>query len=36
MQQEHQTDSDSLPSGNKSSPEDCVMTIIKNHQEAIW
>jgi len=34
--QEHKTDSDRLPSGKKSSPEDCVKTIIKNHQEAIW
>jgi hypothetical protein len=33
---EHKTDSDRLPSDNKSSPEDCVITIIKNHQEAIW
>jgi len=28
--------SDKLPSDNKSSLEDCVKTIIKNHQEAIW
>jgi len=34
--QEHKEDSDRLPSGNKSSPEDCVKTIIKNHQESIW
>jgi hypothetical protein len=34
--QEHKNDSDKLPSGNKSSSEDCVKTIIKNHQEAIW
>jgi hypothetical protein len=34
--QEHKKGSDRLPSGNKSSPEDCVKTIIKNHQEAIW
>jgi len=34
--QEHKKDSDRLPSDNKSSPEDCVKTIIKNHQEAIW
>ena len=34
--QEHKEDSDILPSGKKSSPEDCVKTIIKNHQEAIW
>ena len=34
--QEHRKDSDRLPSGKKSSPEDCVKTIIKNHQEAIW
>jgi hypothetical protein len=27
---------DRLPSDNKSSPEDCVKTIIKNHQESIW
>jgi hypothetical protein len=33
--QELKTDSDRLPSGNKSSPEDCVTTTIKNHQEAI-
>jgi hypothetical protein len=36
MDQEHQTDPDGLPSDNKSSPEDRVITIIKNHQEAIW
>jgi hypothetical protein len=36
MDQEHQTDSDGLPSDNKLSPEDRVITIIKNHQEAIW
>jgi len=34
--QEHKKDSDRLPSGKKSSPEDCVKTIIKNYQEAIW
>jgi len=34
--QEHRKDSDRLPSVKKSSPEDCVKTIIKNHQEAIW
>jgi hypothetical protein len=34
--QERKTDSDRSPSDNKSSPEDCVVTIIKNHQEAIW
>jgi hypothetical protein len=34
--QEHKKGSDRLPSGNKSSPEDYVKTIIKNHQEAIW
>jgi len=34
--QEHRKDCDRLPSGKKSSPEDCVKTIIKNHQEAIW
>jgi hypothetical protein len=33
--QEHKTDSDRLPDDNKSTPEDCVLTIIKNHQEAI-
>jgi hypothetical protein len=32
---EHMTDPDRLPSGNKSSPEDRVKTIIENHQEAI-
>jgi len=36
MDQEHKKDSDRLPSDNKSSPEDCVKIIIKNHQEAIW
>ena len=36
MDQEHKKGSDILPSGNKSAPEDCVKTIIKNHQEAIW
>jgi len=36
MDQEHNKGSDRLPSGNKSAPEDCVKTIIKNHQEAIW
>jgi hypothetical protein len=34
--QECNEGSDRLPSENKSSPEDCVITIIKNHQEAIW
>jgi hypothetical protein len=34
--QEHKKSSDRLPSGNKSSPEDCVKTIIQNYQEAIW
>jgi hypothetical protein len=34
--QEHKEGSDRLPSDNKSSAEDCVKTIIKNHQEAIW
>jgi hypothetical protein len=34
--QEHKKCSDRLPSDNKSSPEDCVKTIIKNHQEALW
>jgi len=33
--QEHKEGSDRLPSGYKSSPEDCVKTIIKNHQDAI-
>ena len=36
MDQEEKKDSDRMPSGNKPSPEDCVKTIIKNHQEAIW
>jgi len=36
MDQEHKKGSDILPSGNKSAPEDCLETIIKNHQEAIW
>jgi hypothetical protein len=35
MDQEHQTDSDRLPSDNMSSPEDRVITIIKNHQKSI-
>jgi hypothetical protein len=34
--QEHKRDSDILPTDNKPSPEDYVITIIKNHQEAIW
>jgi hypothetical protein len=34
--QEHKDGSDRLLSDNKSSPEDYVKTIIKNHQEAIW
>jgi len=34
--QEQKNDSDRLPSGKKSSLEDCLKTIIKNHQEAIW
>jgi hypothetical protein len=34
--QEHKKASDRLPSGNKSLQEDCVKTVIKNHQEAIW
>ena len=34
--QEHKKVSYILPSDNKSSLEDCVITIIKNHQEAIW
>jgi hypothetical protein len=33
--QEDKTDCDVLPSGNKSSPEESVVRIIKNHQEAI-
>jgi hypothetical protein len=32
--QEHEIDFDRLPSNDKSSPEDCVITIIKSHQEA--
>jgi hypothetical protein len=34
--QEQKADCDRLPSDNKSAPEDCLITIIKNHQEAIW
>jgi hypothetical protein len=34
--QEHKEGSDRLLSDNKSSPEDYMKTIIKNHQEAIW
>jgi hypothetical protein len=34
--QEHMEGSDRLLSNNKSSPEDSIKTIIKNHQEAIW
>jgi hypothetical protein len=34
--QEHKKVSCRLPSDNKSSPEDCIKTIIKNHLEAIW
>ena len=34
--QEHREGSDRLLSENKLSPEDCIKTIIKNHQEAIW
>jgi hypothetical protein len=34
-EKEHKTDSDRLPSDDKSSPEDCVITIIKNHLEVI-
>ena len=34
--QEHKEVSDRLLSDNKSSPEECVKTIIKNHQVAIW
>jgi hypothetical protein len=33
--QEPKTDSDGLSVGKKSSPENCFITIIKNHQEAI-
>jgi len=33
---EHKEGSDRLPSDSKSSPEDCVETIIKIHQEALW
>jgi len=36
MDQGHKEGSDRLLSDNKSSPEVCVKTIIKNHQEAIW
>jgi hypothetical protein len=36
VDQEYKEGSDRLPSDNKSSPEDCVKTIIKNHQEALW
>jgi len=36
MDQEHKKGSCRLPSDNKSSPEDCIKTIIKKHQEAIW
>jgi hypothetical protein len=32
---ENKTDVDGLPSDNRLSPEECVLTIIKNHQEAI-
>jgi hypothetical protein len=34
--QENKEGSARLLSDNKSSPEDCIKTIIKNHQEAIW
>jgi hypothetical protein len=34
--QKRKEGSDRLLSNNKSSPEDCIKTIIKNHQEAIW
>jgi len=34
--QKHKEGSDRLLSDNKSSPEDCIKTIIKNHQETIW
>jgi hypothetical protein len=33
---EHEKCSDRLHPGNKSSPEDCLASIIKGHQEAIW
>jgi len=36
IDQENKKGSCRLPSDNKSSPEDCIKTIIKNHQEAIW
>jgi hypothetical protein len=36
MDQVHKEGSDRLLSDNKSSSEDCIETIIKNHQEAIW
>jgi hypothetical protein len=36
MDQEHMEGSDRLLPGNKSSPEDCIKTSIKNHHEAIW
>jgi hypothetical protein len=36
MDEEHKKGSDRLPSGNKSSPEDCIKTIIKSHQAALW
>ena len=36
IDQEHKKGSDRLPSDNKSSPEDCVKTIIKYHQAALW
>jgi hypothetical protein len=32
---EHKKDSDRSPSDNKSTPVKCVLSIIKNHQEAI-
>jgi len=34
--QEHKEGSNRLLSDNMSSPEDCIKTIIKNHQKAIW
>jgi hypothetical protein len=34
--QEHKEGSDRLLSDIKSSPEDCIKTIIKNHHKAIW
>jgi hypothetical protein len=36
MDQEHKEGSDRLLPGNNSFPENCIKTIITNHQEAIW